>query len=238
MVRAFDRLPAKLARVFAGYLITGRRRETDLMIPVHLLRQLSGVGIPPDPHGQTVQFPPAVVGADLTAATRALVERLVLTWSERNAVDAFGAEATGDDGKERAATAWQDIAEQFVAVQAVIFLAPLFTQMRYLALMAAAAVGALLVAATEYPFQPEKLIMYATVGLVAAVLAVIVWVLYRINKSEIVSRVTRTTPGQFSLTSGFVVNFVQLALPLVFVAAAQMSGWLRTIVEPFLAVLK
>ncbi|OWK40480.1 hypothetical protein FRUB_05399 [Fimbriiglobus ruber] len=178
------------------------------------------------------------MGADLTAATRALVERLVLTWSERNAVDAFGAEATGDDGKERAATAWQDIAEQFVAVQAVIFLAPLFTQMRYLALMAAAAVGALLVAATEYPFQPEKLIMYATVGLVAAVLAVIVWVLYRINKSEIVSRVTRTTPGQFSLTSGFVVNFVQLALPLVFVAAAQMSGWLRTIVEPFLAVLK
>src|SRR5439155_11562797 len=40
MVRAFDRLPRKVAALYASYLFAHRPRSSHLAIPAHILRQL------------------------------------------------------------------------------------------------------------------------------------------------------------------------------------------------------
>ena len=81
--------------------------------------------------------------------------------------------------------------------------------------------------------------MLSGAGLVAAIVAVVAWGLVQINKNELVSRITRTTPGRFSLNSApLVMNAVQLAGPLVLLLLLQLSGRMRSVVEPAMALFR
>lgn len=176
----------------------------------------------------------------LSWASCAVVENLSRYWPRHTVADAFG-DRPGGDGKPAdgsAAPVWVDRAEQFVAVQVVIFLSQFFAQLHRLARTAVACALLLLLAATCYPFQPEVYIMYALIGLTTVVGGAVLWVLYRMNKNEMVSRITRSTPNRFEFTSLFMGNTAQLVLPLVLIAAAQLSGRLRTVLEPFLVMVR
>jgi hypothetical protein len=302
MVGAFDRLPAEANRVFAQYLVGGRRRAEDLLIPHALLVRMertTDVGTPvtagspprvelpesirarmrtlqlvsapaagapaapagngplPAPAPQPVAlstFPDSdneTLPRDLSGAeasefsgiSRELVCMLLPTWVGRPLPEAYGdrvgAAADAEKARETAADPrWDNLAEQFIAIQAVIFVAQYFHQLRLMAYMAALPAGALLMAVTVYPFMPERLILFSAVGLVATVLAVLLWVLYRINKNTIVSRVTRTTPGRLSLDAGLVQNLMAFVLPLLTLAVVQVGGRWRTLVEPLLDLIR
>lgn len=302
MVGAFDRLPAEAYRVFSQYLLNGRRRGEDILIPHALLVRLGRAGAPvvAPATATTADIPQAILNrlrnvrldfeevgvagpgagpadatgtahalervpttgavgdarpdgdegpmgrelsgvqaSEFSAVSRELVTELVPHWVGRPIPDAYGhqvgAAATEADADE---PGWQGVAEQFIAIQAVIFVAQYFHQLRLMAYMAALPAGALLMAVTSYPFMPERLIMYSAVGVVAAVLGVLLWVLYRINKNTIVSRVTRTTPGRLSLDAGLVQNFVAFVLPLLLIAVVQVGGRWRTVVEPVLDMIR
>jgi hypothetical protein len=58
------------------------------------------------------------------------------------------------------------------------------------------------------------------------------------NRDELVSRISRTTPGKFSLDSGFLASFFTYIVPAVGVLAAQLSGSFRWLLEPLLRVMK
>lgn len=322
MVRAFDRLPPKVARVFRRYLLSGRWRTGDLAIPLHLYDQVrshaardaseaafgqsltavvlrqwvsqpvpaaanggggsaaasgvaaggekrkkdkkgkgaykggghpagqgAGNGKPAAGHAApagVVAELPEMTGADvkpLSEAAVTLTEHLVRGWGDRPVADAFGdggaqpVEAGEGEGKKEEPN-WRDLAEQFVAVQVIVYLYQYFAQMRYLAAMTAVSVAALFVAATEYAFQPEQLIMFSAVGLATAAAVLIGWVLYRINSNEFISRVSRTAPDRFTPDAAFAGNFLAFVVPLVLVVAIQLSGRLRSVAEPLLQVVR
>lgn len=247
MVGAFDRLPERTSAMLARFLLVGRRRFSDLAVPYRLLAELRpsttgstrdaidrALTLNPDASGDPDI--PGVQASRLSAASRELVVALMPSWGRKNVVEAYGSRPCKDD---EAPQGPQALAEQFIAVQAVFFVSQYFTQLRYFAYMGTFAAGCLLFALTEYHFEPEYLVMMSGTGLVCAVVTVVVWGLFEINKNELVSRVTRTTPGRFSFDSApLIMNAVQLAGPILVLLALQMSGRLRSVVEPVVNVFR
>ncbi|MCE9532868.1 MAG: hypothetical protein K8T89_17360, partial [Planctomycetes bacterium] len=66
----------------------------------------------------------------------------------------------------------------------------------------------------------------------------VIWVLIEMNRNEVVSRIMKTTPGKFSLDSGFVGSFLTYVVPVIGILAAQLSGSFRWLLEPLLRVMK
>jgi hypothetical protein len=130
------------------------------------------------------------------------------------------------------------MAEDFVAIQAIVFVSQFFIQLRKLAAMVVCVSIILMLAATVYPFQPETLILYVFFALLLAVGGSIVWVMIHLNKNEIVSRITRSTPNKFELNWKFVSQLVWYLGPIMLVLIAQLSGRLRVLVEPLMNVIR
>src|SRR5262249_23903964 len=119
-----------------------------------------------------------------------------------------------------------------------IFISQYFLLLYNMALSMSWIAVSLLVAATIYPFQPEVLIMYVFLGLFLVVAGSVCWVLVRVNKNEIISRITQSTPNRFDLNWTFVAALCQFLLPVGILLAAHLSGRLRTLVEPLMVVLR
>ncbi len=174
--------------------------------------------------------------ADLCRLSEQLVRCLIPVWAAdgRSAGAAFGTVPVEAGKESPEPDGWVARGEQFVAVMAVVYLSQYLVRMRRLAVMTAAAAGALLTAVTTYQFQPERPIMTAGLVVAVGVALLILWVLTEINRNELVSRVCRSTPNRFSLDAAFVSNVATLVLPLVLVIAAQFAGRTRAVVEPVL----
>jgi hypothetical protein len=96
----------------------------------------------------------------------------------------------------------------------------------------------LLLAAASYPFQPERPLLYALMALFGAVVAGILYVLYGLNKNELVSRITKTVPNRFTPDRGFLTSVGTYVLPVLGVAAAYLIGAFRVVLEPLLSALR
>ena len=248
MVGAFDRLPERTSAMLARFLLVGRRRSSDLAVPYRLLAELrnstsgacriaidDALMLSPDAANGDPDIP-GRQASKLSLAARELVLALLPAWNKKNVCEAYGSQPTS---KDEPAQGPQALAEQFIAVQAVFFVSQYFTQLRYFAYMGTFAAGCLLFALTDYHFEPESLVMLSGAGLVATVVSVVVWGLVQINKNEIVSRVTRTTPGRFSLDSGpLMMNAIRLAGPLLIIVMVQLSGRMRSVVEPVFGLFR
>jgi hypothetical protein len=173
-----------------------------------------------------------------------LIGNLQPYWPWHTVADAFGEQVmvakTEKRGRDQAPAmpAWVEKAEDFVAIQAIIFLSQFFILLRTTALAMVWVVVMLLLAATAYVFQPEQFILYVLLGVLGAVVGVILWVLIRVNKNEMVSRITQSTPNRFEFNWSFGLAIIQLVGPIAIILAAHLSGRLRTIVEPLLGVLR
>lgn len=265
MMRAFGRLPVKVTEVFGKYLFTQRPHLSHLQVPAHQLRLLVEA-VETDPEapaglrglGTTANEIDAVLADQLSGgrrrtsrrAERLVRERLSDVAGRCLAVlaprgrwlavdDAFGG-GTGKDVKETTAAdpAWVSLAESVAATQVVIYVSQFFVQLRNLVWAAVVTSSLLLLAATSYPFHPEKLLLVGLIALSATGMASVLYVLIDMNRDELVSRVTRTTPGKFSLDSGFLGSFFTYIVPVAGVAAAQLSGSFRWILEPLMRVMK
>jgi hypothetical protein len=256
MVGAFDRFPDKVSRVFGAYLLSARSRAFDLAIPAHLLRQLHEALSQPFLHTPQSQAalaalpsitptsstdPDELHGQDANAlceVAAGLVSALAPGWEDRPVPEAFGTSPAEAEKEAPQGPEWRRLAEQFVAIMVVIFLSQFLIRMRYLAYMATASAASLLIAITAYQFEPEQFLMYTALGFAGAVLVLVVWVLYRINRNELISRVTRTTPDRFQLDAAFVQNLTVFVLPLFLVVVTQFAGRMRSVVEPVLSWLR
>jgi hypothetical protein len=133
---------------------------------------------------------------------------------------------------------WIELAEEFVAIQVVNYVSQFFVQLRTLAWSMVTCAVLVLFAATCYPFQPERLILYTMLTLIGVVLGAILIVLVQVNRDELVSRITGTTPYRFTLDMGFIRSVFTFVVPTVSLVALQLSGTFRFLLEPVVRVLR
>lgn len=267
MMRAFGRLPTKVTEVFGRYLFTKQPQLSHLQVPAHQLRLLSeSVEADPSAPGELRGLDKAADGIDailaeqlaagrkrgaVRRAEREVRERLsavaglclaVLAARGRTLAvdDAFGGGLGKEEKKPDPSTepAWLPLAESVAATQVVLYLAQFFVQLRNLVWAAVVTSSVLLLAATSYPFHPEKLLLIGLIGLSGAGMAGILYVLIEMNRDEVVSRVTRTTPGKFSFDGGFLGSVLTYIVPVAGVLTAQLSGSFRWLLEPVMRVMK
>lgn len=162
-------------------------------------------------------------------------------WKNNPTDEAFGAsetkEPTGENASAKEKKLLTNEKEEYIAAYVVLYLGAYFAQLRMLAYAIASAAPLLLFAAASYPFQPDRPRLLALVGLLAVVAIGIVYVLYRINKNALVSRIMRTTPNRFTPDAGFFSSIATYVLPLVALVILQLLGLFRFIVEPVLGIL-
>jgi hypothetical protein len=189
------------------------------------------------------EYPRDPINKQMAAARRVLVQ-LERYWPSHTLADAFGEQtgttASDKEGDDKKATmpSWVQKAEDFIAIQVIMFLSQYFILLRTTAYCMVWVSVLLFLAATAYPFEPEELLLYLLLGLFGTVIVATLWILIRINKTEIVSRITRSTPNKFDLNWTFMQAALQLVGPIAILALAQISGRLRIIVEPLLEVIR
>lgn len=263
MMRVFARLPAKVSAVVTKHLYTRGTQPLLLQMTTHQLRLLADAAADPEAPGPVRNLAPLAdeaearlrafanpargkVGdpADEAAlrdvlsdgAARAL-RALAPRWKSLPTDEAFG----GSPAAATAATsepAWVGRAEELAATQLVNYLSQYFIQLRSLMLSALVCSSLLLLAATCYPFHPERLLLVFLLGLVGAGVAAVMYVFMDMSRDEAVSRVAKTTPGRLSLDSGVLSPLVTYVLPTLGILTAQLSGTFRWALEPILRVVK
>src|SRR5262249_40411167 len=127
---------------------------------------------------------------------------------------------------------WVEPAEDFLALMVILYVSQFAIQMYKLAWRAVAGGVFLVLAAIVYPFQPELLIFQLQFGLILAIATTIVWILIHVNKNEIISRITNSTPNRFELNWSFLGSLVVYIGPIALIMVAQLSGRLRDVFEP------
>ncbi len=123
--------------------------------------------------------------------------------------------------------AWIADAEQFLAVQTVMYLGVFFVHLRKLAISAIYTMLMLLLAATIYPFQPESLILTLMAGLAVTVAVVIGHVLIQVNRNERISRVAGNEPNQFTPDWTFLWSNLALLAPFAWRRPKSPEGCVR-----------
>jgi hypothetical protein len=96
----------------------------------------------------------------------------------------------------------------------------------------------LLLGVTSYPFHPERLMLLFSLGVIAVVVAAVLYVLIQLNYDDLTSRISGTSPNRFTLDSGFASSFLQYVVPVIGIVAIQLSGTFRFLLEPILRVLQ
>jgi hypothetical protein len=195
---------------------------------------------------------------DLADASRACLHLLTCCWAGRPVNVAFAtrpADASGADspapasGQEEGqypnvsadARQWLEQAEDFVAMNTVIYLNQFFAHLRNLVGFLTAAVVLLFLVVVSYPFQPQHLLLIGVWTIVLAVAAGIVTLFVQMNRNELLSRIADTTPNRFTPDAAFVRNISTYALPLLGLAAAMFPDvWnlVSTWLEPLFRALK
>jgi hypothetical protein len=186
----------------------------------------------------------------LSEWSRLLVRYLAERWPQHTVADAFGeqvqpsqkekktSEKEKENAEQPAMPDWVEKAEDVVAIQVITFLSQYFVLLRTMAQSMVIMSVLLFLAATLYPFEPELPILYSLLGLVLLVTVDILVVLVKVNRNEIVSRITQTTPHKFDLNWSFVVATLQVIAPTAIVVAAHMSGRLRTLLDPLIDMIR
>jgi hypothetical protein len=136
---------------------------------------------------------------------------------------------------------WARPAEDFVAAWVVRYLSQFFAQLRNL--LTSLTVGSLLLilAAVTYPFRPQSLLLVVLTALTGAVAVFIVVFLVQVNRNELISRITRSTPNRFTPDLGFVHGATTYVLPIVGGLLVQFpffASGLRSLFEPLLHVVR
>jgi hypothetical protein len=258
MVSAYDCLPEKLHALAGRWLMHSQWKSADLGILHNLVQQIRAKrettgkksnefwGWPwnAEVDQKIAAIDTYVITASgdehtskklkvYTALSRAMVEELFDDWRGKNVVLAFGSNA--DERKElKQEDDWKPLAEQFIALMTVLFLAPLLTRLRLLCYMLATAGATLMAAITSYDFQPERLILYTGAGVTLSVALFLLWVIYRINTNEMIRRIDAGKPSSVLFDADFLRGFITVIVPLVGLTVTLFNGRLRTLFEPLL----
>ncbi len=141
------------------------------------------------------------------------------------------------DGEFQILRDWARLAEDLIAIQIVRWFAPALEQTLPIMKFLVAGTLTLLLATSSYPFDDQGWLIWVMVGLIVFSATVIGVVLVGINRDELISRVSDTTPGRLTLDSGFASSLVTLLGPLLGALLAisfDVSDFLNTWIGPIL----
>jgi hypothetical protein len=141
----------------------------------------------------------------------------------------------------KAVQKWLARVQDFVALEVTFYLSQFFVHLRNMALLLSFAPVLLLIAVSSYPFQPQRLWVLLAVVLIGLVTLSVIWIVFQIERNELVSRILKTTPNQISFRWGFISPLFLYAIPLLGIVGAMssdMSDLVHSGVDPLLQVLK
>jgi hypothetical protein len=137
---------------------------------------------------------------------------------------------------------WRGLVEDFVALEIVTYLAQFFAQLRNLLLFLTGGALLLLVTVASYPLEPQRLWLLLAGVLAAAIALAAIRMFVQIERDDVVSRVSGTTPNRINWLQGeFLKSVLVYAVPLLAVllaASTDLSDLLHAWFDPVFQVLR
>jgi hypothetical protein len=128
----------------------------------------------------------------------------------------------GTPQSDEAHSGWAADAELFIALQLTTLIRQVFAQLRNLLTFLVLLVLLLLWALNSYPFQPHRLIVIFSYGLVLWCMATALLAVLNFNRDEVLSHLTGTTPNKLTFDRTLVVPVLTyVVIPLFSLAAVQ-----------------
>jgi hypothetical protein len=172
------------------------------------------------------------------ALSRLLVPLLAPCWRDRSAKEAFEGPSSAPATEASPEQRWIEAAEDVVTAVLALYTAHYMKVVRNFIYGLVTASIFLVLAATSYPFYPEQPILYVLVGLTGTVGATILYLLVQINKDELVSHLSGSTPNRFTPDLDFLGSVGKFILPVAGLLALQLAGTFRFLFEPILRMLR
>ncbi len=256
---AFDRIPVAVKSVFGPYLSyarDGRRQFLPYRLQqYHLLAEdyqraagrLRGAAQLPDNVADELDAAfeePDKAGKSwrvLPRASRASLRALAYLWDRPEQPDRPDGGNPGDPRDDSAVCAWRKRAEAFIAMEVTVEVSQFCSQLRNLAIYLSVAPLLLLLAASSYPFQPQRLWILLAGGLIALAAFTIIRNVFQAERDEVMSKIQKTTPDHIDLRWGFLSHVVLYAAPILGIVVTMSndaSDLVHAFVDPVLEVLK
>jgi hypothetical protein len=248
---AFERIPIVVTRMFGPYLSSqrpGRQEHLSYRLEQRrlLLQEHARIA-----HTLNAVVPLAVAEQEKTAAEPHPAEEKssgpdMLTDSARACLIVLqhvwrDTDLQAAANKDPAIRLWLTRATDFAALETTAYLSQFFVHLRNLAVFLSLAPLLMLLAATSYPFQPQRMLLLLSVALIALATATVISIVIQIERNELVSRILKTTPNQLNFHWGFLSHLVLYIVPLLGILAAMssdVSNLIHSWVDPLLRLMK
>jgi hypothetical protein len=137
---------------------------------------------------------------------------------------------------------WREAAEDFIAVGIVGYIRYVLAHLRNLLGFATGASMLVLLAISSYPFQPAQLLLTMSWVAILSLVGVAVLAFVQMDRDEVLSWLSKTTPGQVVFSRELLSRLATYGLiPVLGIAAAQfpeVGRFLFFWVQPFVNALK
>lgn len=115
--------------------------------------------------------------------------------------------------------------EDYVALEVYFYVDKLLLNLRRLAFFLLVTLVLTVIGLSSYPFVPQSTVKGAFVALVVASVIALFYVMTRMSRNEVLSRVTRSTPGKVTWDTSFVLNLVVFgAIPLLVLLSSEFPA--------------
>jgi hypothetical protein len=164
---------------------------------------------------------------------------------------ASSAAAVSDGGDALTAASWQFGAGElgwlrecqgFVATVVALIVSRYVRQFRYFLYAMTASIALLLLALSSYPFEPHRLLLSCSWGVVGSVVGTGLWIFIELDRNTVISQLSGTSPGKVTLNGALVLRLLAwVILPVLGVAATtypDVANMLYRVVEPFVRALR
>ncbi|MDR3636035.1 MAG: hypothetical protein P4L84_19690 [Isosphaeraceae bacterium] len=202
------------------------------------------------------------VRAGLRTAAGACFSVLIPYWRSRSIKDAYGEDAPGSPTNDASgATAseaetsagngtstwgpetkpWLAQVEDLLVLELTNFISECTIHLKNQAAFLAIGPLLLLLAATSYPFQPQRFLVVTIWTLLVAVAAGVIWAYVQMERNEVLSRISKTTPDRVSFNPTFLTHVAAVTIPLLGALLTQfpfVSDTLNQWLDPVVRILK
>ena len=138
--------------------------------------------------------------------------------------------------------AWLRTCQSFVATVVALLISRYVRQFRYFLYAMTASVLVLLLALTSYPFEPHRLLLSCSWGIVCSVVGAGIWIFVELDRNTVISHIADTPPGKLTVNGAFAIRVVAWGLlPLLGLAATtypEVANALYGMAEPFVRALR
>ena len=202
----------------------------------------------------------SVTRSRLRKATGACLSVLLPFWRSRSLEDGYGEtshppaheegdraggaapeDAGGPGAWDKATRRWLEQLEDLLALQLVNFLSECTIHLKNQAAFLAIGPILLLLAASSYPFQPQRFLVVSIWTLLIAVSAGVLWAYVQMERNEVLSRISKTPPDRVSFNWTFLTQSTAILIPLLGAVIAQfpfVSDTFNQWLDPLVRTMK